>query len=71
MTGRCATYVAGIALVVVAACGGKKPDRGDKAEQAHTVKAKDVAKGSGDAPPKRAEITPKSLSPVVIHELGA
>jgi uncharacterized protein YfaS (alpha-2-macroglobulin family) len=55
-------------LVVAAACGGKKPDDDGKA-----VKARDGATGatgSGDAP-KRAAITAKLISPVVIHELGA
>jgi uncharacterized protein YfaS (alpha-2-macroglobulin family) len=75
MTARCATYVAGIALVVFAGCGGKKSDQvgggGGSAGDGKTVQAKDVAKGSGDAPPKRAEITPKLLAPVVIHEIGS
>jgi len=52
-----------VALVV--GCGGKKqpPDSKD------TVQAQDVGKGSGDAP-KRTQLTAKSLSPVIIHELG-
>ena len=65
MMGR-STCVVGIALAVVA-CGGKKET--DKAEP-NTVKAQDVAKGSADAPPRRAQLTAKSLSPVVIHEIG-
>jgi len=68
MNVRFATYTAAIALAL-AACGGNKQEQ--PAEQPGTVKAQDVAKGSGDAPPKRAAITPKLLSPVVIHELGA
>src|SRR4051794_27365804 len=64
---RSATYVALLAGLAIAGCGGKKaPD-----EDGKTVKAQDMAKGSGDAPPKRAAITPKSLSPVLIHELGS
>jgi alpha-2-macroglobulin len=66
MMARCATCVAAIALLAVLACGGKKQD-----DPANTVKAQDMAKGSGDGPPKRAEITPKSLSPVLIHELSS
>lgn len=68
MTVRCATCAAGIALMVAAACGGNKnPD------QAPAVRGKDAGKGSGsaDAPPPRAAITARSLSPVVIHEIGA
>ena len=66
MTGRLATCVAGIALVA-AACGGTK-----NADQAggSADSAAGKGSGSGDAP-KRAAITAKSLSPVVIHELGA
>jgi uncharacterized protein YfaS (alpha-2-macroglobulin family) len=64
--GRFATYAAVIALVAVTACGGKKA-----ADEAGTANAPDQAKGSGEGPPKRAAITPKSLSPVLIHELGA
>ncbi len=66
MTGRLATCVAGIVLVA-AACGGKK-DADQPAGSAGSATGK--AAGSGDAP-KRAAITAKSLSPVVIHELGA
>lgn len=62
----CTTCVVAIALVAVIACGGKKQE-----DQPNTVKAVDMAKGSGDGPPKRAALTPKSLSPVLIHELGA
>ncbi|HEY0483972.1 MAG TPA: MG2 domain-containing protein [Kofleriaceae bacterium] len=62
-------HVAVIALAAVVACGGKK--QAEQADQPGTVKAQDVAKGSGDAPPRRAAITPKLLSPVVIHEVGA
>jgi uncharacterized repeat protein (TIGR01451 family) len=61
-----ATCAAAIALVAFTACGGKKQE-----EPPNTVKAQDLAKGSGDGPPKRAAITPKSLAPVLIHELGA
>src|SRR5512140_154172 len=61
----CTTCVVAIALAAVIACGGKKQE-----DQPNTVKAEDMAKGSGDAP-KRAALTPKSLSPVLIHELGA
>jgi hypothetical protein len=56
----------GIALAVIA-CGGNKA-----ADQAGDGKPQEsAAKGSADGPPKRAAITPKSLSPVVIQELGA
>ncbi len=66
MTGRLATCVAGIALWA-AACGGKKD-----ADQAGAASGKAEGKGSGSSEaPKRAAITAKSLSPVVIHELGA
>src|SRR5579872_1776205 len=67
MTGRLATCVAGIALVA-AACGGKKD--ADQASGAAGSAAAGKGSGSADAP-KRAAITAKSLSPVVIHELGA
>jgi alpha-2-macroglobulin len=67
MIGRSATCVAMIAWLALTACGGKKATDDDKT----VVKAQDMAKGSGDAPPKRAQLTPKSLSPVLIHELGA
>src|SRR3982751_3296566 len=66
MTGRLATCVAGIALVA-AACGG---DRTPAPAGAAAGPATGKGSGSGDAP-KRAAITAKSLSPVVIHELGA
>ena len=62
----CATCAVAIALVAIIACGGKKQE-----QPPNTARAQDMAKGSGDGPPKRAAITPKSLSPVVIHELGA
>src|SRR6185436_13217864 len=66
MTGRLAACALGIAL---GACGGEK-----KAEPPSTVTAVDTPKGSAkssvDAPPRRAQITAKSLSPVVIHEIG-
>jgi uncharacterized protein YfaS (alpha-2-macroglobulin family) len=66
MTGRLATCVAGIALVA-AACGGNK-----NADQAGGTAGSAAGKGSGSGDaPKRAAITAKSLSPVVIHELGA
>ena|SRR5436190_22993407 len=66
MTGRLATCVAGIALVA-AACSGKKD-----ADQAGGAAGSAAGKGSGSGDaPRRAAITAKSLSPVVIHELGA
>ena len=61
-----ATCAVAIALLAIIACGGKKQEA-----PPNTVAAQDLAKGSGDGPPKRAAITPKSLSPVLIHELGA
>jgi len=66
MMGRRARCVAWLAVVVAGGCGGKKP-----ADESDTVKAQDVRHGSGDAPPKRAAITAKLVSPVLIHELGA
>ena len=73
MTGRLATCVAGIALVVTAACSGKKnPEEASPGKPAEAGSAAGKARGSGAADaPKRAAITAKSLSPVVIHELGA
>ncbi|HEY0194090.1 MAG TPA: MG2 domain-containing protein, partial [Kofleriaceae bacterium] len=50
--------------MLVASCGGKKqPDSKD------TMQAQEPGKGSSDAP-KRAQLTPRSLSPVIIRELG-
>jgi uncharacterized protein YfaS (alpha-2-macroglobulin family) len=54
--------------IAAGACGGKKAPSEDDGK---TVKAQDLAKGSGDAPPKRAAITPKTIAPVLIHELGS
>ncbi|HEU4730471.1 MAG TPA: MG2 domain-containing protein, partial [Kofleriaceae bacterium] len=65
MIGRIATCVLGIALAG-AGCGGKK-----QPEEASTRKPAEAGKGSADSAPKRAPITAKGLSPVVIHELGA
>ena len=64
MKGRFAAVVVLLGAWVVAGCGGKKEPDNKDAVQAH-----EPAKGSGDAP-KRAQLTPKSLSPVLIHELG-
>src|SRR5690348_2181322 len=50
-------------LVALAACGGKK-------KEAKPEAAEGSAKGSAEAPPRRAELTAAQLSPV-IHELGA
>ena len=66
MMGRSAWFVVALAALALTACGGKK-----QSDETKTVKAEDVAKGSGDGPPKRATITAKSVAPVVIHELGA
>ena len=66
MTGRLATCAAGIALVA-AACGGKQ-DAEDVGALAGKTEGK--GSGSGDAP-KRAPITAKSLSPVVIYTVRA
>ena len=70
MTGRFAC-AASIALVMVTACGGKKnADDGGGAGTAGKDAGSGSGAGSSDAP-KRAAITAKSLSPVVIHELGS
>jgi len=67
--------IAGIALLA-AACGSKKDAEQGKADDGKGVAkgsaagAAGSAAGSGDAP-KRSAITPKSLSPVLIHELGS
>lgn len=62
-----ARYVVAGLAIVLAGCGSKKTADDD----AKTVKAQDIGKGSGDAAPKRAAITPKTLAPVVIHEITA
>src|SRR5688500_9875582 len=70
MTGRYVTYAAwlgalGVFGVAVAGCGETPAEK-----PPGSVVAEDVAKGSADAPPKRAALTAKLLSPVVIQELG-
>src|SRR5690349_8331263 len=79
MTRRYATWLAGIALV--AACGGEKTEEKDTKTEAGSAGAGGAAKGSAakgsaatasaDAPPKRAALTAKALSPVTIHEIAS
>lgn len=68
MMRRFAVWVSGIALATAGCGGDKKPDEPKPAKAAGAAEAE---AGSADAPPRRAAITAKSLSPVVIHELGA
>ncbi len=62
---KLATTVA--AIVMIAACGGKKTD--DKAKLEGSDTGAEAGSGKGDGPPKRAAINPKKLAPI-IHELG-
>jgi len=73
---RLATWFAAIALVA-AGCGGEKEPEKDKETTTATPgvpgapKGPEAGKGSADAPPRRAALTSKSLSPVVIHEIAS
>jgi uncharacterized protein YfaS (alpha-2-macroglobulin family) len=77
MKGRSATWFAGFAgvalaaLVAVPACGADNGADKDKPADPATSATPEAAKGSADAPPKRTQLTAKSLSPVVIHEIAS